>query len=104
MADGNGKLRAALALAVSALSAEHVISATLSSPWSTQKFVQTDEDRRLVWKLFTEAAIASFIFAVVIGVMMDGEEGGSLWWSVGGTTAIIVWVGYTYQQALSGKL
>ena len=103
MADGNGSLRAALALSISALSAEHVISATLSSPWSTQKFAQSEEDKRLVWKLFTEAAIASFAFALVVGLMLDGE-GGSLWWSLGGTAAIIVWVGWTYKQALDGSL
>jgi len=103
MADGNGSLRAALALSVSALSAEHVISATLSSPWSVAKFTQSDEDKRLVWKLFTEAAVASVIFAFVIGIMLDSDSH-SLLAALAGTFVIIAWVGWDYHRALNGTL
>jgi hypothetical protein len=101
---GNGSLRSALALSVSALSAEHVLSATLSSPWSTAKFATSDEDRRLVWRLFTEAAIASGIFALVIGLMLRDENSHSLLAAMAGTVAIIAWVGLDYHRALSGTL
>lgn len=104
MADTNGSLRSALALSVSALSAEHVISATLSSPWSVAKFTQSDEDRRLVWKLFIEAAIGSVVFALIIGILLSGESSHSVTWSMVGTVAIIAWVGWDYWRALNGTL
>ena len=100
----NGSLRSALALSVSALSAEHVISATLSSPWSVSKFAQSDEDKRMVWRLFTEAAIASVLFALIIGILLNGEGSHAVAWGMAGTVAIIVWVGWDYYRALNGTL
>ena len=100
----NGQLRNALALSVSALSAEHVLSATLSSPWSVAKFAQTDDDRRQVWRLFKEAAVASFVFAAIVGFMLRSEDSDALMWSIVGTLGIVAWVGWDYKRAMEGKL
>lgn len=98
----NGALRSALGLSVSMLSAEHIFSATLSSPWTTGKLTQSQEDVTAFWRLFTEAAVASVIFAVVIGLILKDSK--ALLFSLVGTFAIIGWMYYDYSRALDGSL
>ena len=95
-------LKAALALAVSMLSAEHVFSASLSSPWTTGKLTQSEADRQAFWTLFTEAAVASYIFALAIGYLLQDRR--ALILSLVGTTAIVGWLYYDYSRALDGSL
>lgn len=96
------ELKGILALAVSVLSAEHVFSANLSSPWTTGKLAQSQEDKTAFWRLFTEASFASFIFAFAIGLLMRDPKALAL--SLLGTTAIVAWLYWDYSRALSGAL
>jgi hypothetical protein len=92
----------ALGFGVSLIAAEHFISAGMSSPWSVAKFAVTEEDAQQVWKLFTEAGIASVISAVILGMLLgDGEV---FLWSLGGVAACLIFVGSEYKRALDGTL
>lgn len=103
MADGDIKaLKSALGLSVSMLSSEHIFSATLSSPWTTGKLTQTEQDESAFWQLFTEAAIASVAFSLVIGYLLHDMQ--ALILSMIGTALIILWMWYDYSRALSGEL
>ena len=100
--NGVRHLLSALGLAVSMLSAEHIFSATLSSPWTTGKLTQTEQDKNAFWTLFTEAAVASFAFSVIIGFLLHDMR--ALIFSIVGTIAIVAWMYYDYSRALSGEL
>ena len=100
--NGVRDLKSALGLAVSMLSSEHIFSATLSSPWTTGKMVKDEGDKKAFWTLFTEAAIASVIFAAVIGYLLHDMR--ALIFSLIGTAVIITWMWYDYSRALSGAL
>lgn len=95
-------LKSALGFAVSLTAAEHFVSAGMSSPWSVAKFAETDQDKQQVWKLFTEAAEASIISALIIGWLLD--DSAAFWWSVAGAAAVMVFIGYEYKRALDGTL
>lgn len=99
---GTTALKQALGLSVSMLSAEHIFSATLSSPWTTGKLTQTEKDKNAFWTLFTEAAIASFAFAAIIGFLLHDLR--ALIFSLIGTGVIVAWMYYDYSRALSGEL
>lgn len=92
----------AMALGISVLTAEHIFSMTMSSPWSTAKFATTQEDKDQVWKLFSEAAGVSVVFAIALGLIMKDES--AFWWSIGGTVFILSWAWYDYYRALNGTL
>lgn len=103
--DGNGnvhELKAALGFAVSAISAEHFFSAGMSSPWSVAKFAKTEQDQSQVWKLFTEAAVGSVVFAAAVGLLMG--DAGAFWLSVAGGAVVVAWMYWDYKRALAGEL
>jgi hypothetical protein len=97
-----GSLMDAMALGISMLASEHFFSSGMSSPWSVAKFATTEEDKAQVWHLFSEAAGASVITAIVLGLLLKDES--AFWWSVGGTVAIVAWMWYDYYRALQGTL
>ena len=107
---GNGvkDLKSALGLAVSMLSSEHIFSATLSSPWTTGKFINNpdnqnkEQDIQAFWTLFTEATVASVGFALVIGYLLHDMR--ALIFSLVGTAFIIIWMYFDYARAISGEL
>lgn len=110
--NGISALKQALAVSVSVLSSEHVFSAALSSPWTTGKLSQTEEDEAAFWTLFTECVFASYIFAITTGLILTYANGGAdgkkdfkpLIWSLAGTTAVVIWLYFDYKRALDGDL
>jgi hypothetical protein len=102
MSGGEQGLKNALGFSVSLIAAEHFISAGMSSPWSVAKFAKTEQDAAQVWKLFTEASVASLVSAAVIGYLLGDLE--VFIWSVGGAVAVMIFVGSEYQRALNGTL
>ena len=99
MVENLSQLKGALGLSVTVIGGEHLFSTFLSSPWTTQKFAETEEDKRIVRKLFKEAAVATIVFATVISWML----GWSIWPFLG-AIAIIVMYYKIYEEALAGKL
>lgn len=91
-------LKSALGLSVSVLATEHYFSASMSSPWSVDKFTQTDEDKRKVWALFNESVYASLIFAVVIAYMLKS------WWPIIGAILVIAHYYSLYKRATEHTL
>jgi|SRR5271157_1201894 len=102
MANDIQGVKNALGFGVSLIAAEHFISAGMSSPWSVAKFAKTQEDADQVWKLFTEAGIASVVSSVIIGFLLGDLE--VFVWSVAGAVAVMVFVGSEYRRALDGTL
>lgn len=95
-------LKAALAFSVAAIASEHFFSAGMSSPWSVSKFATTDTDRRQVWKLFAYGSIASLVFAVIVGAMLNG--GRAIMYAVIGSAAVSAFMAVEYKQALDKTL
>jgi hypothetical protein len=97
----------AFAIGIPLLLSEHVFSANLSSPWTTGKLAQTQEDQSAFWKLFAEASLASLAFAVIIGWTLYkglGNGAGPLVISIGMTMLVIGWMAWDYMRALDGSL
>ena len=101
MADNLQGLKNALGFSVSMIASEHWISASMSSPWSVAKFAQNEKDAAQIWKLFTEAAVASVIGSLIIAYLM--QDGEVLFWSLAGAGATLFFVGSQYQRALQGS-
>jgi hypothetical protein len=95
-------IKNALGFGVSMIAAEHFISAGMSSPWSVAKFAETAQDEAQVWKLFTEAGVASIASAAIIGWLLGDAE--VFLWSLAGAVAVMVFVGSEYYRALNGTL
>jgi hypothetical protein len=102
VAEDGASVKAALSWVASTLTAEHMISAGMSSPWSVAKFAQTSEDAQQVWTLFYEAVAVSGLIALVTGVMLGG--GAAIWWGLGGVALVSAYVGWEYYRALNGEL
>lgn len=98
MTNSIGALTAALGIAVAAIATEHEFSATMSSPWSVDKFVETQEDKDKVWKLFWWSAGASIIFAIVIALILDN------YWGIIASIVIIGMMWYLYNEAVEHRL
>jgi len=96
------ELKAALSFAVTVIAAEHMFSAGMSSPWSTAKFTENPDDKRVVWKLFGLSIGASLAFAVIVGLLMKDNK--ALVWGVIGVAAVSALMAYEYKNALDGTL
>jgi len=88
----------AIGLAVTVIAGEHYFSTYLSSPWTVDKFSQTKEDERKVWKMFFEAALWSGGFAFVMAIML-----GTIW-PIIGACVVIAGYWYVYKRALEHTL
>lgn len=96
----------AFAIGIPLLLSEHVFSANLSSPWTTGKLAQSEEDKAAFWRLFEEAAFASLAFSVIIGFTLykGTHDYTPLIVSVLTTALIVAWMYYDYSRALDGSL
>ena len=102
MPEGMQGVKNALGFGVSLIAAEHFISAGMSSPWSVAKFAETKEDEAQIWKLFTEASVASIVSAALIGWLLGDVE--VFLWSIAGAVSVMVFIGSEYYRALQGTL
>lgn len=91
-------LTTALGIAVSAIATEHEFSATMSSPWSVDKFVTNQTDKDKVWKLFYWSAGMSIVFAIIIALILDN------YWGILATLIIIAILWYMYNEAVEHRL
>jgi hypothetical protein len=93
-----GAIIAALSVFSVAVTGEHLFSTFLSSPWTTQKFAETDEDKRIVWKLYGEAAAFTLIFSVIMAYLLKS------WLAVATGIIIVIGYGVVYNEALEHRL
>jgi hypothetical protein len=96
------RIQSALSFIASTLTAEHMISAGMSSPWSVAKFAKTQKDKDQVWQLFTEAIIVSAGISILTAWMLGGGE--AYLWAIGGVIVIGFYVGSEYERAMKGTL
>lgn len=95
-------LKIVLGLSVSLLSAEHIFSATLSSPWTTGKLAKTKADHKAFWQLFAEAAVVSIAFSITVGLLLGDPM--AFVASLLGTILFLAWIYWDYTRALDGSL
>lgn len=61
----------AAGIGMALIASEHFFSTFLSSPWTTEKFVETEEDRRKVRELYLLAIAASFVTAALLATILN---------------------------------
>jgi len=54
----------------SVIMSEHFFSTFLSSPWTTQKFVETEVDKEVVRRMYLCASLLSLLFAAGISYLI----------------------------------
>lgn len=88
----------AAGVGMSLIAGEHFFSTFLSSPWTTEKFAETEEDKAKIRRLYMMACAASLASAIVLSAILKQ------WWPL--LAAIILCVLYivVYERALEGKI
>ena len=85
----------AAGVGMSIVATEHFFSTFLSSPWTTEKFVEDEEDKAKVRRLYILAALASLAAATVIALLVKEP------WPVYAAIAVIVLYLFVYERAMS---
>ena len=89
---------AAAGVGMSVISAEHFFSTFLSSPWTTAKFVETEEDKTQIRRLYVMAIVCSLVTAAVLSHILKQS-----WPLVAAGILCVVYV-IVYERALRGKI
>ena len=88
----------AAGLGMSIIAGEHFFSTFLSSPWTTEKFADTEEEKAKVRKMYVYAAVCSVIAAATISYIL-----GQLWPLLAAMALSILYI-WVYERALEGRL
>lgn len=88
----------AAGVGMSLISSEHFFSTFLSSPWTTAKFCETEEDKEQVKRLLVMATVASLISAFVLAAILKQP-----WPIIAAAILCVVYI-IVYQRALGGKI
>ena len=88
----------AAGVGMSIISSEHFFSTFLSSPWTTAKFAETEEDKAKVRKLYMMAVVCSLVSAAVLSGILK-----QTWPLVAAIILCIIYV-VVYERALEGKI
>ena len=89
---------AATGTALALIAGEHFQSTMLSSPWTTEKFAQTQEDKDKVQKLLMIASVASLLTGAGISWLLDSK------WPLVGTFILTVFYIIVYEKAIDQSL
>lgn len=88
----------AAGLGMSLISSEHFFSTFLSSPWTTQKFAETEEDKAQVKRLYWYAIACSLVTAGILSAILKQ------WWPLIAAIVLCAIYVYVYERALQGKV
>lgn len=88
----------AAGLGMSLIASEHFFSTMLSSPWTTEKFAQSSEDKAKVRKYYMIAVAMSLITAYLIARILKQS------WPLIATVVLCVIYVAIYEQALRGGI
>lgn len=88
----------AAGVGMAVISGEHFFSTFLSSPWTTEKFAETEEDKAKVRKLYIYAIVCSLVTAAILAKILKEH-----WPLVAAMVLCVIYV-IVYEQALRGKL
>ena len=91
-------LATAAGIGMSIVAGEHFFSTFLSSPWTTQKFIETEEDKKLVRKLYWLAVILSLITALVLSLILKQK-----WPLVAAAILCVIYI-VVYEKAMNKEL
>ncbi len=94
----NGFLLSALGFVAGVGLAEHDYSATMSSPWSVDKFVIDQDDADKVMRLFWMTAAISIGYGIIISYLIGN------WWALAGAIMVVILMYYLYSQAIDHQL
>lgn len=96
--DSGQRITTAAGLGMSLIAGEHFFSTFLSSPWTTEKFAETDEDKAKVRTMYTWATVCSLISACIMSAVLKQ------WWPLLATLVLCVIYIYIYERALRGEI
>ena len=88
----------AAGVGMSIISAEHFFSTFLSSPWTTEKFAETEEDKAKVRKLYWMAVACSLITAAILSGILKQS-----WPFIAALILCIIYI-VVYERALAGTI
>lgn len=83
---------------MSLIAGEHFFSTFLSSPWTTAKFADTEEEKEVVRKMYRYATVLSLITAAIISYILKQ------WWPLLATIVLCGIYITVYERALKGEL
>lgn len=88
----------AAGIGMSLIASEHFFSTFLSSPWTTEKFATTEEDKEKIRRYYKMAIAASLITAIILCLILKE------WWPLIATIALCVMYVVVYEKAMGGKI
>ena len=88
----------AAGVGMSLIASEHFFSTFLSSPWTTEKFVETEEEKEKIRRLYLMAVGLSLATAALMSVILKQ------WWPFILTLGLCLFYVWVYEKALAGKL
>ena len=91
-------LEVALGTVTAVVAAEHFFSTFLSSPWTTQKFVETEKEKRIVRKMYLLATLSSLTLAGAMSYLIKEK------YPIYLTLILCLVYIYVYEASLAKKL
>ena len=92
------KLELSIGTVGAVIASEHFFSTLLSSPWTTQKFSETEKEKEIVRKMYLLASLMSMGFAVFISHLIKEK------WPAIITVFLCVFYVIIYEKSLAKKL
>lgn len=88
----------AAGLGMSLIASEHFFSTFLSSPWTVEKFAETEEDKVKIRRYYALACAASLVTAFVLARILKQP------WPILATILLCIMYVCVYEAAMRGKI
>ena len=88
----------AAGVGMSLIASEHFFSTFLSSPWTTEKFAKTEEDKEKVRRLYVYATAASLATSLILSAILKQT------WPLVATLILCILYIVVYERSLAGKI
>lgn len=88
----------AAGIGMSLIASEHFFSTFLSSPWTVEKFAETEEDKAKIRKYYMLACAVSLVVAFVLAKIIKQP------WPIVATVLVCGLYIWTYEKALRGGI
>lgn len=86
----------AAGVGMSIISSEHFFSTFLSSPWTTKKFVETEEDKAEIRRLYMMACACSLVTAAILSAILKQS------WPLLAAAALCILYIIVYENSMKG--